>query len=496
MNYYLALDAGTTSNRAILFDEGGQVVAVAQRELEQFFPHPGWVEQDPQELFATMVGVASEVLAHSGVQREQVRAIGMANQRETTIVWEKDTGRAVHNAIVWQCRRTADLAEALKERHGEAIRQKTGLEVDAYFSATKLQYILDHTPRGRERARKGELLFGTVDSYLLYRLTGVHATDVSNASRTMLYNINDMDWDGEILSWLDIPREMLPEVLPSDALFGRTKEELFGRAIPITGILGDQQAALFGQHCFEEGSVKCTYGTGAFVLMNIGQRPILSKHGLLTSVAWQMGQEVTYALEGSIFTCGSALNWLKEDLGIIRDFSVTAREAEAVSEGNPVVFVPAFTGLGTPYWDADARGTIFGISRGVTGAHLIEATLSGIAHLTADVVAAMEADASLQGEVMKVDGGVSKNDYLLNLQSELLNRQVVRSANTETTAYGAALMAKIGAGGALPGEVPFSSELFQKKAQESTQIQRDRWHHFVEKTMDAYPFPGATPRQD
>ncbi|MDY3118235.1 MAG: glycerol kinase GlpK [Peptoniphilus sp.] len=448
MNYLLAIDAGTTSNRAILFDEDAQVISVAQKPFRQFFPHPGWVEQDPAEILATTVGVCAEAIAQAQIDRKDIVALGITNQRETTILWDKKMGRALAPAIVWQCRRTADRAEAIKRAgYGEVIRKKTGLEVDAYFSATKIAYLLDTVEGAREKAEKGEVLFGTVDSFLLYHLTGgVHRTDMSNASRTMLFNIHDLDWDEELLDLFRIPRACLPEVLPTAAHFGDTLAELFGTSIPVTGMIGDQQAALFGEQCFEAGEVKSTFGTGAFVLMNTGHDPIISEHGLLSSYAWDVGDGPVYAMEGSIFACGSVIEWLKEDLELIEKAEETAALAESVGGANPLLFVPAFTGLGTPYWDPEARGTLFGITRATKKAHLVKAALDAIAYMTADVVDAMEKDLKASHDRILVDGGVSHNDYLMTALADTIHRSVHRPALVETTALGAAFMAGIGCG--------------------------------------------------
>ncbi len=449
MDYILSLDAGTTSNRAFIFNREGEIISMAQKEFTQYFPKPGWVEQDPSEILSTMIGVATEAIVHAGIERSEIRALGITNQRETTILWDRKTGEAVHPAIVWQCRRTAELADELKARGlTEAIHQKTGLVIDAYFSATKIKYILDHTPGLRERANRGEIAFGTVDSYLIYRLTRgkVHATDVSNASRTMLFNINTLDWDEEILDWLDIPRSILPEVRPSSGSFGYAHEDYFGEFIPITGVAGDQQAALFGQACFDVTEAKNTYGTGAFVLMNTGSEPIFSEHGLLTSIGWQLGEEVTYVLEGSIFVAGSAIQWLRDELKFMHDSSESEAMALSVSDTHGVTVVPAFTGLGAPYWNAYARGSIVGLSRGANKNHIVRATLESIALLSRDVIEAMEEDSQLMRSTLKVDGGAANNDFLLQAQADFLNTPVIRPACVETTALGAAYFAGLGSG--------------------------------------------------
>lgn len=491
MKYILAIDAGTTSNRAILFDEDGHVVTVAQKSFKQYFPKPGWVEQDPSEILSTTIGVVAEALAKADIDKRDVVCMGITNQRETTILWDKQTGRAIAPAIVWQCRRTADRAEAVKAKgYGDIVRKKTGLEVDAYFSATKIGYLLDSVPGARERAEKGEILFGTVDSFLLFHLTGgVHATDMSNASRTMLFNIHTLDWDDELLEIFNVPRACLPEVKPTAYTFGTTLASHFGTSIPVTGMIGDQQAALFGEQCFEVGEVKSTFGTGAFILMNTGNTPVLSEYGLLSSYAWDIGDGPVYAMEGSIFACGSVIEWLKNDLKVIESASETEPLARSVEGDNPLVFVPAFTGLGTPYWDADARGTIFGISRSTGKAHLIKAALDAIAFMTADVIDAMEKDLDGGHDRILVDGGVSQNDYLMERLADLIGRNVHRPELVETTALGAAFMAGIGSG--------LYKDLsdIKKRASKARVIEpkgmdyskeRSRWVRAVEMTMDVH----------
>ncbi|MBQ8339658.1 MAG: glycerol kinase GlpK [Clostridia bacterium] len=445
--YLLALDQGTTSSRAIIFDRHGQTLAKAAREFTQYFPREGWVEHDATEIFESQLAVAREALAKSGLSPADIAAIGITNQRETTIVWEKATGKPICPAIVWQCRRTEEACASLR-RSGAAdlIREKTGLAIDPYFSATKLAWILQNVPGARERAKRGELLFGTVDCWLIYNLTEgrVHATDPSNAARTMLFNIHTLTWDEELLQLFDIPAAMLPEVRPSAGSFGETT--LLGASIPIAGVAGDQQAALFGQCCFAPGSVKNTYGTGGFLLMNTGSQPVASKGGLLTTVGWQIGHEVSYVLEGSVFICGAAIQWLRDGLGILP----TAAESEALAASVPdtggVYFVPAFVGLGTPYWDPRARGTIVGLSRGTTKAHLVRATLEAMAYQTVDVVDAMRQDAGLDVPLLRVDGGATANNLLLSLQSDLLGLPILRPATVETTALGAAYLAGLSVG--------------------------------------------------
>ena len=448
-HYILALDAGTTSNRAILFDRGGNICSVAQKEFTQHYPQPGWVEHDPDEIWAGMLGAAVEAMGRVGAAARDIAAIGITNQRETTIVWEKATGKPVYNAIVWQCRRTAARCEQLAaEGLSDTIRQKTGLVPDAYFSATKLEWILDHVPGARARAEAGELLFGTVETWLIWRLSGgrKHVTDVTNASRTMLFNISALSWDDELLALFRIPQCMLPEVRPSSAVYGETDPAYLGGAIPIAGAAGDQQSALFGQTCFEPGDVKNTYGTGGFLLMNTGEKPVFSKNGLVTTVAWSLGGKVKYALEGSVFVSGAAIQWLRDELGLIRSAAESEELARAVPDTNGCFVVPAFTGLGAPYWDPYARGTIVGLTRGVNRSHLVRATLESMAFQTCDVLAAMEADAGLRLSCLRVDGGASRNDLLLEMQADLAGIPVERPACVETTAMGAAYLAGLAVG--------------------------------------------------
>lgn len=448
--YILALDQGTTSSRAILFDENGQIVKMAQKEFVQIYPKAGWVEHDPMEIWGTQSGVAREVLETAGVSPFDIAAIGITNQRETTIVWDKRTGKPVYNAIVWQCRRTADTCDALKSGGYEAVvREKTGLVLDAYFSGTKLKWILDHVEGARQAAEEGHLLFGTVDSWLLWNLTRgkVHATDYSNASRTMLYNIDKLDWDDELLSLLDIPRVMLPEVLPSSNIFGYTDAQTFGGArIPIASAAGDQQAALFGQACFLPGSAKNTYGTGCFMLMNTGEKRVPSKNGLLTTIAWGLNGKVNYALEGSVFIAGAAVQWLRDEMSLIKDAAESETLATAVPDTQGVYFVPAFAGLGAPYWDMYARGALVGLTRGTNRNHVVRATLEALAYQTRDVIQAMEEDSGLDLRRLKVDGGATVNNFLMQFQSDILGRDVVRPMVTETTALGAAYLAGLAVG--------------------------------------------------
>lgn len=447
--YIMALDQGTTSSRCILFDKKGSICSMAQMEFTQIFPKPGWVEHDPMEIWSTQIAVAAKAMGKLGVTEKDIAAIGITNQRETTIVWEKATGKPVYNAIVWQCRRTAEKAEELaKDGFGDEIHKKTGLIPDAYFSATKLAWILDHVEQGRERARSGELLFGTVDTWLIWKLTGgqVHVTDYTNASRTMLFDIHKRRWDTEILQKLDIPCEMLPEVKPSSTVYGYTKDCLIGDGIAIAGAAGDQQAALFGQCCFRSGEVKNTYGTGCFLLMNTGDWPVISGNGLLTTIAAGVGDQVPYALEGSVFVAGAAIQWLRDDLRMIDRAAESEIWCRKVEDANGIYVVPAFTGLGAPYWDPYARGTIVGITRGTKKEHLIRATVESLAYQVTDVIEAMEKESGLTLASLKVDGGACANDFLMQFQADLLAAKVERPNCIETTALGAAYLAGIGVG--------------------------------------------------
>ena len=447
MKYILALDQGTTSSRAIVFDQAGSIVAVAQKEFPQIFPKPGWVEHDPRDIWSTQAGVAAEVLQKAGIKATDVAAIGITNQRETTVVWDRKTGQPVHNAIVWQDRRTANICDRLKARKlDRVIRRKTGLVIDAYFSATKVQWILANVPGARARAQRGELAFGTVDSWLVWNLTGgkVHVTDVSNASRTMLYDIAKGEWDDELLKIFGVPRSMLPDVRSSSEVYGEST--LLGAPIPIAGIAGDQQSALFGQNCTKPGMVKNTYGTGCFMLMNTGTKPIASKNNLLTTVAWRIGNRTEYALEGSIFIAGAVVQWLRDGLQIIRTSADVEQLATSVSDAGGVYLVPAFAGLGAPHWDQYARGTIVGLTRGSTKAHIARAALESIAFQVMDVLKAMEADAKIKLKELRVDGGASANNLLMQLQADLLNVPVVRPKVSETTALGAAYLAGLAVG--------------------------------------------------
>ena len=449
-SYVLALDQGTTSSRAILFDRAGSIKAVAQKEFEQHFPKPGWVEHDPEEIWSSQVGVAIEALTRAGLKPRDVAGIGITNQRETTVVWDRRTGRPVHNAIVWQDRRTAGFCDQLREAgHEDAIREKTGLLIDAYFSGTKVRWILDHVDGARADAEAGHLAFGTVDSWLVWKMTDgtLHMTDVTNASRTLLCNIHTGDWDDDLLEILDIPRSMLPEIRSSSEVYAPTSGEIFSSQTPIAGIAGDQQAATFGQRCVEPGMAKNTYGTGSFMLLNTGTEPVASTNQLLTTIAWKLGdQPMEYALEGSVFVTGSAVQWLRDGLGIIRTAPEVEPLAASVDDTDGVYLVPAFTGLGAPHWDPYARGTIVGITRGTTAAHIARATLEGIAFQVADVLTAMKKDAGLDLGELRVDGGAAANDLLMQIQADLLGVPVVRPKVTETTALGAAYLAGLAVG--------------------------------------------------
>ena len=447
--YIMALDAGTTSNRCILFNKQGEICSVAQKEFTQYFPKPGWVEHDANEIWSTQLGVAVEAMQKIGATAKDIMAIGITNQRETTIVWDKNTGEPVYNAIVWQCRRTSEYCDTLKEKGlQESYRKKTGLIIDAYFSGTKLKWILDHVEGVRERAERGELLFGTVETWLIWKLTkgAVHVTDYSNASRTMLYNIYDLKWDDEILKELNIPKCMLPEVKPSSYIYGRSDSAYFGGEIPIAGAAGDQQAALFGQTCFTAGEAKNTYGTGCFMLMNTGEMPILSKNDLVTTIAWGLDGKVYYALEGSIFVAGASIQWLRDEMRFIDSASESEHMAREVEDTNGCYVVPAFTGLGAPYWDQYARGTIVGITRGVNKYHIVRATLESIAYQTNDVLKAMQEDAGITLSSLKVDGGACANDFLMQFQSDIIHAPVVRPTCVETTAMGAGYLAGLAVG--------------------------------------------------
>lgn len=447
--YIISLDQGTSSSRAIVFDHKGEVRSIAQQEFRQIFPQSGWVEHDPQEIWASQASVIAGAIASIGINGLDIAAIGITNQRETTIVWDKDSGEPVYNAIVWQDRRTSAYCDSLKAEGGtEFIREKTGLIIDAYFSATKIKWILDHVKGAREKAEAGKLMFGTVDSWLIWRLTRgeVHVTDVTNASRTMLFNIHELVWDDELLELFEIPKAMLPEVKSSSEVYGHTKTTLFAHKVPIAGIAGDQQAALFGQMCTEPGMVKNTYGTGCFLLMNSGDKPVYSKNNLLATIAWKIGDEVTYALEGSIFVGGAIVQWLRDGLGIIRSSSEIEALASQVPDTGGVYFVPALTGLGAPYWNQYARGAISGISRGTTAAHIARAALEGIAFQTMDVLNAMQKDSEIELKELRVDGGAAANNLLMQFQADMLRTSVIRPKIIETTALGAAYLAGLAVG--------------------------------------------------
>ena len=447
--YIMALDAGTTSNRCILFDEKGEICSIAQKEFTQYFPKPGWVEHDANEIWSSQLGVAVEAMAKLGIGADDIAAIGITNQRETTIVWDKSTGEPVYNAIVWQCRRTSEYCDTLKDKGlTDKFREKTGLIIDAYFSGTKLKWILDNVDGVRERAEKGELLFGTVETWLIWKLTKgkAHVTDYSNASRTLLFNIKDLTWDKEILEELNIPESMLPEPKPSSCVYGYSDASFFGKEIPIAGAAGDQQAALFGQTCFNPGEAKNTYGTGCFMLMNTGETPVYSQNGLVTTIAWGLDGKVNYALEGSIFVAGASIQWLRDELRIIESAADSEYMAKKVKDTNGCYVVPAFTGLGAPYWDQYARGTIVGLSRGVNKYHIIGATLESIGYQVNDVLHAMKADSGIDLAALKVDGGASANDFLMQFQSDIINAPVKRPSCVETTAMGAAYLAGLAVG--------------------------------------------------
>ncbi len=489
--YILALDQGTSSSRAIVFDRRGEIHAVAQREFRQIFPQPGWVEHDPDDIWSSEASVIAEAITSVGINGKNIAAIGITNQRETTLVWDADTGRPVYNAIVWQDRRTSEYCDRLRaEGYAESIHARTGLIVDAYFSATKIKWILDNVEGARERAEAGRLRFGTVDTWLVWQLTRGerHVTDVSNASRTMLLDIETLDWNDELLAMFDIPRSMMPEVCSSSEVYGHTKTTIFAHEVPIAGIAGDQQAALFGQMCVEPGMMKNTYGTGCFLLMNCGERPVMSKNNLLTTVAWKIAGRTAYALEGSIFVGGSVVQWLRDGLGIIRSSSDVEKLARSVEDNGGVYFVPALTGMGAPWWDQYARGTITGLSRGTTAAHIARAALEGIAFQTMDIVDAMMRDSGLELKSLKVDGGASRNDLLMQFQSDILRSEVVRTHVTETTALGAAYLAGLAVGywrdmeeirGHWRGAGSFTPSM---SADQAGRL-RDAWHDAVRRTL-------------
>ncbi|KAB7708130.1 glycerol kinase GlpK [Bacillus aerolatus] len=448
--FILSLDQGTTSSRAILFNKKGEIAHVAQKEFTQQFPHPGWVEHNANEIWGTILACIATVLSENNINPEQIAGIGITNQRETTVVWEKETGRPIYNAIVWQSRQTADICNELKQRgHDALFREKTGLLIDAYFSGTKVKWVLDNVEGAREQAEKGELLFGTIDTWLIWKLSGgkAHVTDYSNASRTLMYNIHDLKWDEELLDILTVPSSMLPEVRPSSEVYSKTApHHFFGKEIPIAGAAGDQQAALFGQACYEAGMAKNTYGTGCFMLMNTGEKAVASNHGLLTTIAWGIDGKVEYALEGSIFVAGSAIQWLRDGLRMVKDAVDTEEYAVRVASSEGVYVVPAFVGLGTPYWDSDVRGSVFGLTRGTSKEHFIRATLESLAYQTKDVLDAMEADSGISLKTLRVDGGAVKNNFLMQFQSDMLQVPVERPIINETTALGAAYLAGLAVG--------------------------------------------------
>lgn len=492
--YILSLDQGTSSSRAIVFDHKGQIRSMAQREFTQIFPRSGWVEHNPHEIWSSQASVIAEAITSIGIDGSNIAGIGITNQRETTIVWDSETEEPIYNAIVWQDRRTSEYCDQLKaEGKTEFIRERTGLIIDAYFSATKVKWILDNVPGARERAQKGKLMFGTVDTWLIWRLTRgeVHVTDVSNASRTMLFNIHTLKWDEELLALFDIPLSMMPEVRSSSEVYGHTKTTIFAHRVPIAGIAGDQQAALFGQMCVEPGAVKNTYGTGCFLLMNSGEKPIDSKNNLLTTIAWKIGDKVNYALEGSIFVGGSVVQWLRDGLGVIRSSGEVEALAASVPDTAGVYFVPALTGLAAPYWDQYARGSISGISRGTTAAHIARAALEGIAYQTYDIVDAMQRDSGIKLCELKVDGGAARNNLLMQFQSDILSTRVIRPEVTETTALGAAYLAGLAVGfwGSLDEirQQWQAERVFEPMAEaEDVEQKIEGWHDAVRRTLKSY----------
>ncbi|WP_439483535.1 glycerol kinase GlpK [Cyclobacterium plantarum] len=490
--FLMALDQGTTSSRAIIFNQKGQIVSSAQKDFEQIFPQSGWVEHDPEEIWTSQASVATEAITRAKISAHQIAGIGITNQRETTIVWDRNTGEPVFNAIVWQDRRTSAFCNTLKENgHSDMVRDKTGLIIDAYFSGTKIKWILDNVDGARERARKGELCFGTVDSWLVWKMTAgrLHITDITNASRTMIFNIHERKWDAELLDLLDIPREILPTVKSSSEVYGTTSGDLLSAKIPIAGIAGDQQAALFGQLCTEPGMAKTTYGTGCFLVMNTGDKPVKSNNQLLTTVAWQIGEKVNYALEGSVFIGGAAIQWLRDGISILKDAKDSENMAKSLEDNGGVYFVPALTGLGAPYWDQDARGAFFGITRGTSRAHLSRAGLEAIAYQVYDVLKAMEKDAGEETIEMRVDGGATANDFLMQFQSDLNQCEIKRPAIIETTALGAAYLAGLAIG--FWKDVEEIRELW--KADESFKPKKDKkqmeknlkyWHKAVNRSLN------------
>ena len=489
--YILALDQGTSSSRAIVFDQNGQTKAVSQKEFTQIFPKPGWVEHNPMEIWSSQASVIAEAITSIDINGLNIAAIGITNQRETTIVWDAETGDPVYNAIVWQDRRTSEYCDSLKrDGRTDLIRSKTGLIIDAYFSATKIRWILENVPGARQKAEEGRLRFGTVDTWLIWMLTRgeVHVTDVSNASRTMLFNIHSLEWDKELLELMNIPASMMPQVKSSSEVYGYTKTTLFAHEVPIAGIAGDQQAALFGQMCTEPGSVKNTYGTGCFLLMNSGERPIMSKNNLLTTIAWKIGDTVNYALEGSIFVAGSVVQWLRDGLGIIKSSSEVEALAASVPDNGGVYFVPALTGLGAPHWDQYAQGSIYGLSRGSTAAHIARAALEGIAFQTMDIVNAMQKDAGVTLKELKVDGGASRNNLLMQFQADVLGTSVIRPTVTETTALGAAYLAGLAVGywesiEHIKKQWGVEKEFQPSAAPETVAALKDGWNDAIRRTL-------------
>ena len=493
-NYILAIDQGTSSSRAIVFDRKGKICATAQKEFRQIFPKSGWVEHDPMEIWSSQAAVVAEAITKIGINGKNIAGIGITNQRETTIIWDKDTGEPVYNAIVWQDRRTSSYCDTLRaEGKDKAIRNKTGLILDAYFSATKIRWILENVPGAREKANAGKLRFGTVDSWLVWQLTRgeVHVTDVSNASRTMLYNIHEMCWDEELLDLFGIPKSMMPDVKSSSEVYGYTRTTIFAHEVPIAGIAGDQQAALFGQLCIEPGMIKNTYGTGCFMLMNSGDKPILSKNDLLTTIAWKIDGQVSYALEGSIFVAGSVVQWLRDGLGIIRSSSEVEELAAQVEDTDGVYFVPALTGLGAPWWDPYARGLIDGINRGTKAAHIARASLEGIAFQTMDIVNAMAKDAELNLKELRVDGGASRNNLMMQFQADILGIPVTRPATTETTALGAAFFAGLAVGfwkdkDELKRLIGVERQFMPKASNEKVEKKIAGWKDAVRRTLSSH----------
>ena len=489
--YILALDQGTSSSRAIVFDQNGQTKAVSQKEFTQIFPKPGWVEHNPMEIWSSQASVIAEAITSIDINGLNIAAIGITNQRETTIVWDAETGEPVYNAIVWQDRRTSEYCDSLKrDGRTDLIRSKTGLIIDAYFSATKIRWILENVPGARQKAEEGRLRFGTVDTWLIWMLTRgeVHVTDVSNASRTMLFNIHTLEWDKELLELMNIPASMMPQVKSSSKVYGYTKTTLFAHEVPIAGIAGDQQAALFGQMCTEPGSVKNTYGTGCFLLMNSGERPIMSQNNLLTTIAWKIGDTVNYALEGSIFVAGSVVQWLRDGLGIIKSSSEVEALAASVPDNGGVYFVPALTGLGAPHWDQYAQGSIYGLSRGSTAAHIARAALEGIAFQTMDIVNAMQKDAGVTLKELKVDGGASRNNLLMQFQADVLGTSVIRPTVTETTALGAAYLAGLAVGywesiEHIKKQWGVEKEFQPSAAPETVAALKDGWNDAIRRTL-------------